>query len=234
MKKEINLSIIIPCFNEQKNIKNTLLKILRALSDYKRFEILVIDDGSTDKTKLIVNKLIKLNKKIKLIFLKKNQGVQNAIYIGAKNSKYEYITHFPGDDSFELKGIKNLLSRIGKKDLIVGYRKDYHQKINFLRLILSKTLISVMRFLTKKNLKDFHGPYVCQTKLLRRKFRSKRYDGQIEILHYILSKNVSLIEVPVYVRAKTIKDTNVVKLRVCLSFIFTLLRLFFVNLTKRK
>ena len=166
MKKEINLSIIIPCFNEQKNIKNTLLKILRALSDYKRFEILVIDDGSTDKTKLIVNKLIKLNKKIKLIFLKKNQGVQNAIYIGAKNSKYEYITHFPGDDSFELKGIKNLISRIGKKDLIVGYRKDYHQKINFLILILSKTLISVMRFLTKKNLKDFHGPYVCQTKLL--------------------------------------------------------------------
>ena len=234
MKKEINLSIIIPCFNEQKNIKNTLIKVLRALKNYQKFEILVIDDGSKDKTKLIVNKLCQLSKKLKLISLKTNKGVQNAIYVGAKNSRYKYITHFPGDDSFEQKGIENLIIQVGKKDLVIGYRKDYHQKINLLRLFLSKTLIFIMRFLTKKNLRDFHGPYVCETKLLRKKFQSSRYDGQVEILYNILKKNLSLIEVPVYVRAKTIKDTNVVKFSVCLSFMLTLSRLLFTNISKRK
>lgn len=234
MKKEINLSVVIPCFNEQKNIYNTLLKVINILKDYQKFEILVVDDGSKDKTKSIVTRLIKTNKKLKMISLKKNQGVQNAIYIGAKNSQYKYITHFPGDDSFEAKGIKNLIRKVGKKDLVMGYRKDYHQKINFFRFFLSKTLIVIMNFLTKKKLRDFHGPYICETKFLKKKIRSKRYDGQIEILNYILSKNVSCIEVPVFVRAKTIKDTNVVKMRVCLDFIITLLRLFFLNLSKRK
>ncbi len=234
MKKEINLSVVIPCFNEQKNIYNTLQKVINILKDYQKFEILVVDDGSKDKTKSIVTRLIKINKKLKMISLKKNQGVQNAIYIGAKNSQYKYITHFPGDDSFEAKGIKNLIRKVGKKDLVMGYRKDYHQKINFFRFFLSKTLIVIMNFLTKKKLRDFHGPYICETKFLKKKIRSKRYDGQIEILNYILSKNVSCIEVPVFVRAKTIKDTNVVKMRVCLDFIITLLRLFFLNLSKRK
>lgn len=234
MKKEINLSVVIPCFNEQKNIYNTLQKVINILKDYQKFEILVVDDGSKDKTKSIVTRLIKTNKKLKMISLKKNQGVQNAIYIGAKNSQYKYITHFPGDDSFEAKGIKNLIRKVGKKDLVMGYRKDYHQKINFFRFFLSKTLIVIMNFLTKKKLRDFHGPYICETKFLKKKIRSKRYDGQIEILNYILSKNVSCIEVPVFVRAKTIKDTNVVKMRVCLDFIITLLRLFFLNLSKRK
>ena len=234
MKKEINLSVVIPCFNEQKNISNTVLKVIRILRDYQKFEILVVDYGSKDKTKSIVNRLIKSNKKLKLISLKKNQGVQNAIYIGAKNSKYKYITHFPGDDSFESKGIKNLIRKVGEKDLVMGYRKDYHQKINFSRFFLSKTLIIIMNFLTKKKLKDFHGPYVCETRFLKKKFRSKRYDGQIEILNYILSKNVSCIEVPVYVRVKTIQNTNVVKIKVCLDFILTLLRLFFLNFFKSK
>tara|TARA_B100002019_G_scaffold264170_1_gene252764 strand:- start:74 stop:778 length:705 start_codon:yes stop_codon:yes gene_type:complete len=234
LKKEINLSVIIPCFNEQKNIHNTLLKVIKILKHYQKFEILVVDDCSKDKTKSIVNRLIKLNKELKLISLKKNQGVQNAIHIGAKNSQYKYITHFPGDDSFEAQGIKNLIRKVGTKDLVIGYRKDYHQKISFFRFFLSKTLILIMNFLTKKKLRDFHGPYICETRFLKKKIRSKRYDGQIEILNYILSKNVSYIEVPVFVRTKTIKDTNVVKLEVCLDFILTLLRLFFLNLSKRK
>ena len=71
MKKEINLSVVIPCFNEQKNIYNTLLKVINILKDYQKFEILVVDDGSKDKTKSIVTRLIKTNKKLKMISLKK-------------------------------------------------------------------------------------------------------------------------------------------------------------------
>ena len=70
MKKEINLSVVIPCFNEQKNIYNTLQKVINILKDYQKFEILVVDDGGKDKTKSIVTRLIKTIK-IKNDFFKK-------------------------------------------------------------------------------------------------------------------------------------------------------------------
>lgn len=235
MKKEINLSVIIPCFNEENNILHTIKKVKNVLKNYRKYEILIIDDGSTDNTKSILKKFIKKDQKlVRVISIHKNQGVQNAIYSGAKNSKYKYATHFPGDDSFQKKSIKNLIKYTGDKELILGYRKDYHSKINFLRWMLSKTLIILMQILTNTKIKDFHGPYICKTKFLKKKIKSKRYDGQIEIINHILNHQVSVVEVPVYVRNKTIKDTNVVKISVCVEFIKTIARLFIYNLFKKK
>lgn len=235
MKKEINLSVIIPCFNEEKNILKTIIKVKEVLNDFNNCEIIVVDDGSTDNTKYILNKIKKKNQSlIKIVSIKKNQGVQNAINVGAKFSKYKFITHFPGDDSFEKKSIKKLIKLTGVKDLIIGYRKDYHSKINFIRKVLSKSLIKFMQILTDTKIQDFHGPYTCETKFLKKKDIPKKYDGQIEIINHILSQNVSVIQVPVIVRAKTIQNTNVVKISVCFGFIKTLLRLFFCKFFKRK
>tara|TARA_B100001175_G_scaffold313172_1_gene320331 strand:+ start:1643 stop:2350 length:708 start_codon:yes stop_codon:yes gene_type:complete len=235
LKKEINLSVIIPCFNEQKNILKTIKKVESVLNNYSKYEILIVNDGSTDNSKFIVDDFIKKKTKlIRIISINKNQGVQNAIYVGAKNSKYKYVTHFPGDDSFERKSIRNLIKYTGIGGLVLGFRKDYHSKINFIRRILSKSLILLMQISTNTKIKDFHGPYICETKFLKKKIKSKRYDGQIEVINHILNQGVSVIEVPVYVRIKTITNTNVVKIGVCIGFLKTLLRLFIYNLFKKK
>ena len=53
------------------------------------------------------------------------------------------------------KSIKNLIKYTGDKELVLGYRKDYHSKINFLRWMLSKTLIILMQILTNTKIKIF-------------------------------------------------------------------------------
>ena len=80
----MKLSIIIPCKNEENNINNTITKIKRYLINYK-FEILIIDDYSIDKTAKIVRLISKNNKFIKYHF-NKIKGLGGAINLGSKRS----------------------------------------------------------------------------------------------------------------------------------------------------
>ncbi len=86
-------SIIIPANNEEKYIRNTLESALLTSAE----EIIVINDGSTDRTKEIVLKLSKKYPKIKLINLKKNFGVLKAYQSGVKQAKNEILVFFDAD-----------------------------------------------------------------------------------------------------------------------------------------
>jgi glycosyltransferase involved in cell wall biosynthesis len=234
LKKKINLSIIIPCYNEEKNLLQTINKLLSILQKFDYYEIIIVDDGSIDQTQMIAQKIVSSNNNFTLISLKKNQGVQNALFVGAKKSKFKYFTHFPGDDSFKSQSIKKLISKTGQKDLIIGYRKNYHKITGLLRMVLSQTLILLMQILTRVKLKDFHGPFICPKICLKKKTKAKGYDGQIELLNDILYNEISILEVPIEVRIKTVSDTNVLRMSVCIKFALTLMRLFLKNIFRNK
>ena len=172
LKKIINLSIIIPCYNEEKYLLQTINKLLSILREFDYYEIIIVNDGSIDQTEMIAKKIVSSNNNFTLISLRKNQGVQNALFVGAKKSKFKYFTHFPGDDSFKSLSIKKLISKTGQKDLIIGYRKNYHEITGSLRMLLSQTLIFLMQIITKVKLKDFHGPFICQKICLKKKNES--------------------------------------------------------------
>ena len=71
------LSVIIPCYNEEKLVKNSFLEIFKAIKICKirEYEIIFVDDGSKDNSLSIVEKLKKKNKKIKIIKNKRNYGI---------------------------------------------------------------------------------------------------------------------------------------------------------------
>lgn len=99
------VSILIPCYNESLTLLNCVNSIIK--QNYKNFEILIIDDGSTDNT-LDVAKNIN-NKKVK-VFTKKNGGKASALNYGIKNAKGELIISLDADSIF----IKNTLQEITK------------------------------------------------------------------------------------------------------------------------
>jgi len=111
LTKEKKISIIISTYNKEKFIKNTIKSCLN--QSYKNYEIIVVDTGSTDKTKKIIKKFKK--KKVITIYLKKkyNTGPINQIYSiknGLKKSNGEIICLLDGDDIF----VKNKLKEINK------------------------------------------------------------------------------------------------------------------------
>jgi len=111
------LDIIIPAYNEEKNIEATIKSILK--NNYSFHKIIVVDDGSTDNTVKIVKSIQKKHKeKIELIILNKNSGKAHALNIGFKKSQAEIIVALDGDTIFKSDALEYLVQHF--KDSKVG------------------------------------------------------------------------------------------------------------------
>ena len=133
---KIDLSVIIPAYNEERNIGKSLSKVI-AVFRGRRIEVNVIDDGSTDNTVKIVKGFIKRYGFINLYQHEKNMGYADAINTGLRHSKGNFISFIDADLQNDPGDILKLLPYCQRYDVIVGWRKD--RKDNMLRLIISKT-----------------------------------------------------------------------------------------------
>ena len=107
----LKISVIIPTFNREKQIRNSIKSVLN--QTYNNLEIIIVDDGSTDNTKEEVKKIT--DKRVKYIKLKQNKGAAFARNIGIKKSKGNFISFQDSDDYFypnklELQ-LKNLINQ---------------------------------------------------------------------------------------------------------------------------
>ena len=100
-------SIIIPLFNEEKNISNLIFEISQNLNKYDRYEIILVDDSSTDDTYNIISKFHQKN--IKVVSNKKNLGQSFSIIQGIKKSTFNIIITMDGDGQNDPKDIPTLL-----------------------------------------------------------------------------------------------------------------------------
>jgi len=111
MKKEHLVSVIIPTYNREDTILRAIESVLN--QTYKNWELIIVDDGSTDNTKEVLEPYLK-NKKISY-FKTKNKGVCHARNFGIKKSKGEYIAFLDSDDEFLKDKIKKNVREINLK-----------------------------------------------------------------------------------------------------------------------
>ncbi|OGH18566.1 MAG: hypothetical protein A3F31_05140 [Candidatus Levybacteria bacterium RIFCSPHIGHO2_12_FULL_38_12] len=124
-----SLSVVIPAYNEEGNlinlVKQTLQDAEKITSD---FEILVINDGSSDNTAIVADSLAKTYKNVKVINHKKNQGLALAWRTGIQACKKDIILYIEGDGQQPFKDQYDLLKKIKHADIVLGtrsYRFDY-------------------------------------------------------------------------------------------------------------
>lgn len=123
MNQLSELSLFLPVYNEEKVIAQTITKadaILKKVA--KKYEILVVNDGSTDKTEEVVNSLIKKNKNVRMITHNPNKGYGGALKTGLYESKYKYISFIDADGQFDFGEIGKFIKYIKDFDLVIGYR----------------------------------------------------------------------------------------------------------------
>ena len=153
--EKITLSIFVPCFNEEKNITNTLNNIKNGVIDIN-YEILVVDDASKDKTIEMAEKFKKNNPNlyIKIIKNKNNRGIGFNYRETARIAQGKYYICLSGDDSLPSTEIKKSVDNIGKADMIIVYPRDQR---GVLRKILSKIFVIIINLITINNLKYYNA-----------------------------------------------------------------------------
>lgn len=159
----IELSIIITVFNEEDNIVPLLTQIRSALSHYT-YEIIFVDDGSTDST---VDQIkIEADHRIKLLVLSANYGQTAAMAAGIQEAVGDYIVTMDGDLQNDPTDIPAMLKKLKLEnwDMVAGYRKDRKDGMLF-RKIPSIIANRLIRNLTRVTLRD----YGCSLKVFRKK-----------------------------------------------------------------
>lgn len=120
------LSVFFPAYNEEKNISETVLKAIKILEEVaSRWEVVIVNDGSTDKTEQVVDRIIKkYHDKVRMITHDPNRGYGAALKSGLYNCAFKWIAFTDADGQFDFKEITHFIDTIKreKADLVIGYR----------------------------------------------------------------------------------------------------------------
>ncbi|MBI4687629.1 MAG: glycosyltransferase family 2 protein [Nitrospirae bacterium] len=139
------VSIVVPLYNEEENILPLYNSIKSAMdASQKEYEILFIDDGSTDATLQLINKLAEKDTKIKPIAFRRNFGQTAAFAAGFDHALGDVIVTMDGDMQNDPKDIPRLLALIGEYDIVSGWRRRRKDKFITRRLpsMIANYLIS--------------------------------------------------------------------------------------------
>lgn len=126
MRRKIEeLSVFFPAYNEEKNIRKTVLDARKVLEKIAvKWEIIIIDDGSKDKTGRVVDDLKREDGRIKVIKHLSNKGYGEALKSGFYAGKYRWIATVDSDGQFDFSEIEKFIEKTGNFDVIIGYRID--------------------------------------------------------------------------------------------------------------
>jgi len=149
------LSVVIPTYNEEKNVKPLYSQLKKTLDGLKqKYEIIFVDDGSTDRTFSILKQLAKKDKKLKIIRFKRNFGQSAALAAGFNYAKGNVVITMDADLQNHPSDIPKLLKKIDKADIVCGWRKKREDAL-FSKRIPSFISNWLARKLTKVKIHDF-------------------------------------------------------------------------------
>jgi len=159
----ISLTVFFPCYNEEENIAVLVRETAGILSTLvKTHEILIVNDGSTDNTGPVADRLSSEYEHVRVIHHRTNQGYGGALISGFANAAYDWVFFTDGDNQFYVQEIGLLLSEIENHDVVIGFRKE--RKDPFHRKLYAKTWNVLIRLFLGLAIKDLN----CAFKLIKK------------------------------------------------------------------
>lgn len=204
MKSINKLSIVIPVYNEEKTIAKLLERVSKVDLGKIKKEIIVVNDGSTDKTLDEIRKAKKNGLDFYLINYKTNKGKSSALRTGFKYITGDVVVVQDGDMEYEPSDFKFMLDKMGKSGVqvvygsrLLGKKKIKYSGLNFFMggLVLTK----LTNLLYGSKITDEPTCYkMFETKLLKSlKLKSKYFEFCPEVTAKVLKRGVIIYEVPI-------------------------------------
>ena len=164
----MEISVVVPCFNEEKNIEITVNQTIVSLKKNNICgEIIVVDDGSKDNTCKIAEELNRIHSNVSVIVHKKNKGLGQACLTGFNNSNGEWVTWLPGDGQFYPEDMINMCNSTNGVEFALG-TVPFTKRIvndNIWRFMLSKGWRFIIKTLLQFDVNDI-AMYAFRRKIL--------------------------------------------------------------------
>lgn len=129
-RKPLSISVFYPCYNEEANVETTTeaaLKTLRRISD--DFEIIIVNDGSRDRTREIADRLVEKHAEVRAIHNPTNYGYGGALQQGFRGATKTWVFYTDGDGQFDFDEIDLILPLLEEYDIVSAYRLNRHDSL---------------------------------------------------------------------------------------------------------
>lgn len=209
-----SLTIIVPAYNEADRV-SSVVEMLVDLGhqELDSFEIIVVDDGSSDGTGAIADRLAAQHPEVRVIHQPGNTGVGAAYTAALRMARMPMITLVPGDDAFASSGIRDLFRTVGTADMIITYRANPSAR-SPVRRLLSVICNRLLRLATHSPLRDGHSMYVWPTAWAGEISTPPDYRYHLVSLTTLFQRAETYCEIPVLLNPKPDKSSGVMRFSV--------------------
>ena len=229
------ISFVVTALNEEASIEPTVQQILIAAEGrFLDYEILLVNDGSTDATGMMMEELAAENSKIRVLHNQHNLGLGGAYKRGLMVAKLDYIIWVPGDNETTSEGLIQVLSQIGKADIVIPYVVNPEYRF-WLRRLVSWGFTSLLNFRFRLRVPYYNGIVVHRTELLKKYSPpTNGYAYQAAALIEILKQGYSWVAVGTINAPRQSGKSKTVKLQNIISVFKTLVYLLVKGKKSRK
>ena len=215
MNSERSLSIVIPAHNEAENICATLDNVIAALAPLDiDYEIIAIDDGSSDGTSDLVRTYAGRYPQIRLLVNERNMGFGWTYRRGVENATRRHIVMVHGDNAWGYATLRNLFARTGEADIVIGYTTDMWRSRSFARTVVSRAFTIVVNGITRRRINYFNGLQIHDAAVLKSlRIQSSGYGFQAEVLVKALRRANTFIEVPMQLTERAAGESKAFRMK---------------------
>ena len=221
-----SISIVIPALNEEGNLESTVSDILKSLDNrFQSYELLIFNDGSSDQTGPIANRLAATDPHIKAIHNPQNKGLGYNIRKGFEIASKEYVMWYPGDNGMQQKSLEEMFRHVGEADIIIPIIANPEFRSS-LRRAISQAYVTLMNLLFGLSLRYYNGVCIYRSELVKRfKTSTQGFSFLAELLIRLVKSGYNYIEVPTYHRVRTHGKSKAFTLRNVTDILKTIVRL---------
>jgi glycosyltransferase involved in cell wall biosynthesis len=234
MNPDRSISVIVSAMNEEGNLRPAVESVVGAVAPrFARYEVIIVDDGSQDRTPEIAAALCAENPNIRVHRNPSNLGLGRSYRIGIDMAMHEYTSWVAGNNMVPRDALEGIYDRTGESDMVISYiLRDVR---GFERRFISRTFTVLMNLLFGVRMRYYTGPCVYRSDVAKRlRMRAQGSFFVAELLVRLVKSGQRYVEVGLQPIPRSAGSTKTFRLRNVIDVFGSMLRLFWELRIRRK